>query len=103
MAHMSTSDDEMHDSSTYSDSEALLHSVSSFKGSDVLTRQEQLKICCRPTFRMRRLRNRGAILLLVWIYLVTTPYFINQKKSIARGKYTLLFTLVLVAGGLTSP
>ena len=98
---MSTSDDEMYDSSTYRDSEALLHSVSSFKDSGVLTRQEQLKICCRPTFRMRRLRNRGAILLLMWIYLITTPYFINQKKSIARGKYTLAFTIEVVAGGLT--
>ena len=95
---MSTSEDEPYDSSTYGESEAPLHNVTSL---EVLTRQEQLKLCCKPTYRMRRLRNRGAILLLVWNYLITTQYFVRQKRSIAKGSYTLPFTLWLVAGGIT--
>ena len=98
---MSISEDEPCDSSTYGESEAPLHNVASLEGRGVLTRQEQLKICCKPTYRMRRLRNRGAILLLVWNYLITAQYFVREKRSIVKGNYTLPFTLWLVAGGLT--
>ena len=98
---MSTSEDEPCDSSTYSESEAPLHNVTSLEDSGVLTRQEQLKICCKPTYRLRRLRNRGAILLLVWNYLIITMFFVNQKGSITKGNYTLPVTLELIAQGLT--
>ena len=98
---MSTSEDEPYDSSTYGESEAPLHNVTSLEGRGVLTRQEQLKICCTPTYRMRRLRNRGAILLLVWNYLIISTFYVSQKRSIAKGNFTLPFTLYMVAGGLT--
>ena len=100
---MSVSENEPYDSSTstYSESEEPLHNVTSLERSAVLTRQEQLKICCKPTYRMRRLRNRGAILLLVWNYLIITMFFVSQKGSITKGNYTLPFTLELIAGGLT--
>ena len=100
---MSVSENEPYDSSTstYGESEAPLHNVTSLEDSGVLTRQEQLKICCTPTYRMRRLRNRGAILLLVWNYLIISPFFVSQKRSISKGNYTLPFTLYMVAGGLT--
>ena len=65
-----------------------------------LTRQERLKLCCKPRYRLRTLKNKGAILLLVWSYLVLTVFFINYQTN-PDGNFGLEFSLQLVAGGLT--
>ena len=52
--------------------------------SDEFTAKEQLSICCKPSFRLRRLRNKGAILVLVWCYLcVSFPslYLKNGERD----------------------
>ena len=33
--------------------------------SSELTTKERLSICCKPSFRLRRLKNKGAILVLI--------------------------------------
>ena len=54
-------------------------SLSSFR----LTRKEQLKVCCKPTYRMRKLRNKGAIVVLIINYLVISLfYYLNNYKTI---------------------
>ena len=65
------------------------------------TTKEQLKVYCKPTYRMRRLKNKGAIMVLIWNYLVTSVFhFINRMKNYDHG---LLFNVQLVTGGLTLP
>ena len=65
-----------------------------------LTTQEHVKLCCQPRYRMRMLKNKGAILLVVCTYLVTAMFYINRKVN-ADGNFALQFDLQLVAGGIT--
>ena len=78
-----------------------LHNVSSQDCG--LTRQERLKMCCKPTYRMRRLKNKGVIMILIWNFLITTMFFANDSRSVTTGNYRLQFILQLIAGGLTLP
>ena len=50
-----------------SDSMTPLRHVS--LGSSELTTKERLSICCKPSFQLRRLKNKGAILILIWSFL----------------------------------
>lgn len=46
------------------------------------TTKEQLGILCKPSFRLRRLKNQEAILVLIWNYFyVTLPYFYLKKSE----------------------
>ena len=49
-----------------------------------VTTKERLSICCKPSFRLRRLKSKGAILILIWSYLyISLSYFyqiINQNN-----------------------
>ena len=53
------------DSSVYSN-----RSVTPLKHASLLncelTTKERLVICCKPSFQLRRLKNKGAILVLIW-------------------------------------
>ena len=42
---------------------------------------EHLKICCKPKYQPRKLKNKGAILVLVWSFLVTTVFYYLYYKS----------------------
>ena len=64
-----------------------------------LTRKEQLRICCKPTFQTRRLKNKGAILLLVWNFLLFSAMFIDEQLF----QFELRYDLQLVVLGLTLP
>ena len=37
--------------------------------------RDRLKMCCRPTYRVRKLKNKGALLILVWSLLVTSVFY----------------------------
>ena len=39
-----------------------------------ITTSEYLQACCRITYRMRKVKNKGAILVLVWSFLVMSVY-----------------------------
>ena len=36
---------------------------------------DRLKMCCRPTYRIRKLKNKGAMLLLVWNFLAVSVFY----------------------------
>ena len=87
-------------SSTFEGSETQLQNVSSLHSSG-LTKLERFKLHCKPTFRIRHLRNKGAILILLWNYLIATAFFAVVSKGSADDQYTLPFIVFLTAGGLT--
>ena len=62
-----------------SESVTLLKHVSLL--SSELTTKERLGICCIPTFRLRRLKNKGAILVLIWSYLCVSLLQFYQRAS----------------------
>ena len=53
-----------------SDSVTPLRNVS--LGSSELTTKERLSICCKPSFQLRRLKNKGAILVLICSFFYAT-------------------------------
>ena len=61
------------------------------------TWKEHLKACCRPTYKSRKLKNKGAIAVLIHNYLAFTLYaYLSRHKS--EGKLTPYITW-----GLTLP
>ena len=50
----------------------------------VSVREDYLRNCCRPMFKPKWLRNRGAILLLIWSYLCFTVYLSFTIRKISR-------------------
>ena len=87
---------ESSDSST--NSEVPLHTVESG-----LTTREKLEIRFKPTYKMRKLKNKGAIMMLVWNYLIMSMFPSARKRIDITGGYTLQFSIELVAVGLTLP
>ena len=65
-----------------------------------LTTKERLGIIwCRPSFRLRSLKNKGAILVLIWSYLcVSLPYFYLKESEKNHG---IGFNLEIITLGLT--
>ncbi len=64
---------------------------------------DKLKMCCRPTYRIRKLKNKGALLILVWNCLV-----INVFYYLALQLYPLMFrptsyNIYCITWGLTLP
>ena len=55
-------------------------------------------MCCKSSNRIRRLKNKGAILILVWSLLITGIFNFSSKENSG-----VLFSIQLVAGGLTLP
>ncbi|MCG8626711.1 MAG: hypothetical protein MJE68_32510, partial [Proteobacteria bacterium] len=36
---------------------------------------KQVRRCFKPRYRLRRIKNRGAILILIWSYCISSLYF----------------------------
>ena len=54
------------------------------------TTVEQLKVFCKPTYQMRKLRNKGAILVLIWSYLVMSVFIYLYSYAKHGGKLRLM-------------
>ena len=66
--------------------------------------QERLKMCFKPSYKLRKLKNRGAILVLVCNFLVTSVFYYISLKSVIPEQYcTLCFKLIEVPVGLVLP
>ena len=63
--------------------------------SSELTTKERLSICCKPSFRLRRLKNKGAILVLIWSYLCISLSFFYLKISKNNFVYVQVATVGL--------
>ena len=48
---------------------------------DEISTIEKLKICCKPTYKIRRLKSREVILVLVWNFLVMTAFWYITSSS----------------------
>ena len=67
--------------------------------SSELTTKERLSICCKPSFRLRRLKNKGALLVLSWSMLcLTVPWFYLERRG---STLEVDFSVHMVAFGLT--
>ena len=66
--------------------------------------QERLKMCFKPSYKLRKLKNRGAILVLVCKFLVTTVFYYIFLKSTTPEQYcTLCFKRIEIPIGLVLP
>ena len=61
--------------------------------------REQLQVCCKPTYKPRIVKNKGAISVLVWNYLIMNVY--GLLAQYVDSGYE--FRIWLVAFGLTPP
>ena len=59
---------------------------------------KQQTICCKSPCHIRRLKNRGALLILLWSFLVTGVFNYCEEQN-----HGLVFNIQLVVGGLTLP
>ena len=64
-----------------------------------ITTRERLQLCCKPTYKPRRVKSKAAILMLVWNYLIMNVFGL-LNKYIDSG---YAFRIWLVAFGLTPP
>ena len=62
------------------------------------TGRKPLPTCCKSSYRIRRLKNKGAILILVWSLLITGTFNFSGRHNFGH-----LFSIQLVASGLTLP
>ena len=56
---------------------------------------DRLKMCCRPTYRMWKLKNKGAILILVWNFLVISVFYYLSVFHTTGGMYSITWGLTL--------
>ena len=66
-----------------------------------ITFSERLKICCKPKCQPRKLKNKGAILVLVWNFLVITVFYYEENKSFTQETFCpTCFQLITVPMGV---
>ena len=66
---------------------------------------ERLKICFKPTYKLRRITNKRAILVLLFNFLITSVYYYTSTKSLTPEPYycKMCFKLIEVPIGLALP
>ena len=67
------------------------------------TVSEKLKECFKPRYRVRRVKNKGAILVLVWNYLLSSLYFYiryTTSEIYSSSTYTIILQSII---GVTMP
>ena len=62
---------------------------------------ERLQLCCKPTYKPRRIKNKGAILILVWNYMIMSVYGMFYQYLIRQDR--ILLRVWVVAFGLAPP
>ena len=82
-------------------------SESSLPHDDTITAREYLQVCCRVMYRMRKLKNKGAILVLVWSFLAMSVYgylfdtvLPSYNDSIIYSVLTIIGVMLAIAGWL---
>ena len=61
---------------------------------------DRLKMCCRPTYRIRKVKNKAAILILVWNFLVASVFY---YLSMYPHKFHPTWHMYSITWGLTLP
>ena len=70
--------------------------------STLVTTKERLQLCCKPTYRLRRVKSKGAILVLICNYLIMNEFYLLSQYDMHNesGIKSLIWQ---VAFGLTLP
>ena len=77
----------------YSDSSGL---------GDEISRVERLKICLKPRYSLRVVKNKGALLILLWNFLITNVfYYLANKSESPENPCPLCFRMIRSTIGLT--
>ena len=63
---------------------------------------KQVRRCFKPRYRLRRVKNRGAILILIWSYCISSLYF-YISYNISRVYSYLVFAMLQISVGFTIP
>ena len=66
-----------------------------------ITTLEKLQLCCKPTYKPRRVKNKGAILVLVWNYMIMSVYGMFNQYLVRVDQ--ILLRVWVVAFGITPP
>ena len=69
------------------------------ESSFISLRKEYIKPCCKPVYRVIWLKNKGAILIIIWSYLVSSMFFLlraGYKKM--TEKDNVPFTGIILVG-----
>ena len=63
------------------------------------------KACCKPTYRVKWLKNKGAILIIIWSYLVTSVFHLVKSgyDNTPKEQYFRPSGVILVASSLLFP
>ncbi len=62
--------------------------------------RDRLKMCCRPSYQIRRLKNKGAILILVWNHLV---FCVNYYLTLYPNTFRPTCPMYSIIWGLSLP
>ena len=63
----------------------------------------RLKICCRPSYRIRKLKNKAALLILVWNSLVISVFYYLTTYSRTFVFNSASYNIYSITWGLTLP
>jgi MFS family permease len=69
---------------------------------DKITSKEYLQAYCRISYRMRKLKTKGAILVLMWSFMVT-GVFNYLLNSVLASYHDLVSTSIMTIIGVTLP
>ena len=69
--------------------------------SEKITTKERLQLCCKPTYKPRRVKNKGAVFVLILNYLIMNSFCFLQNLMLDISGYESL--LWQVAGCFTLP
>ena len=76
--------------------------ISSSISNNIVSAREILKQRFKPKFQIRKIKNNGAILVLVWSFLLTTVYYYISYNA-TRTYSGLIFALIQTIVGVTLP
>ena len=51
------------------------------EGNEHITVKERINSCCKPRYQVRKLKNKGAIMVLAWNFLVTSVFLLHQLSD----------------------
>ena len=60
---------------------------------------DRLKMYCKPTYRIRKLKNKGAILILVWNFFVISVFYYLSIFHLTWDMYSIAWGLTLPIAG----
>ena len=69
-----------------------------------ISMQEYLRICLKPKYKLRKIMNKGAILVLVFNFLITSVFYYTSYKSLTPEPYCIMcFKFIEAPIGLALP